>query len=687
MTLEDRLRETRHARFVGREEERAFFADALAAEPLPFRVLHVYGPGGSGKTMLLREYERYCTEQAILVSYIDARFVAPTPEAFRQAVSEVREGAGEAPRSVLLVDTYESIDGLDGWLRRSFLPTMDEDLLVVFAGRNRPDSAWLADPGWREEVKVLPLRNLTPEESTDFLFAREVPVNQHQSVMAFTHGHPLALALAAEHVRHHPATPFAPGDAPDVVQTLLQRFVLEAPDKAHRSALEAAALVRGLTEPLLATLLKTDDAYEAFNWLRGLAFMQEGPNGLFPHDLARDVLIADLQWRDPDRFNELHERARRYCMGRLRTSASDDERREIIGSYAFLYRTNPIVRPILGTLRDEWEKVGRRMVGTLEADDIPILAAMVAKHQGKESARHAEYWLGRQPENAQVFRDEEGRAAGFLLTLDLSAISGDERSSDPALEAAWRYLETNAPLREGDRAIVFRFWMDAEAHQSISAVQSLIFSSMVRCYLTTPRLAFSFLPCADGEFWSNIFAFARVHRLTEADYVIGGHPYAVFGHDWRTEPVEMWMELLAEQVPSATPSQEEPIAAPGLIVLSKPGFAVAVHDALRGYAQPHRLEGNPLLRSRLVEDHAGPNTDTAERIASLVELVCEAAGLMEGTAREAQYFRALRATYLQPAPSQAIAAERLDVPFSTYRRHLKRGVEPVVETLWRMEIT
>ena len=154
--------------------------------------------------------------------------------------------------------------------------------------------------------------------------------------------------------------------------------------------------MRALTEPLLAELLETDDAYEAFNWLRSLTFMQEGPNGLFPHDLARDVLLADLQWRDPAHFNELHERARRYCMDRLRAAGTDDERREIIGAYVFLYRTNPIVGPILGTLRDEWEKVGRRMVGTLEADDIPVLVAMVAKHEGKESASHAEYWLGQQ---------------------------------------------------------------------------------------------------------------------------------------------------------------------------------------------------------------------------------------------------------------------------------------------------
>jgi hypothetical protein len=54
--------------------------------------------------------------------------------------------------------------------------------------------------------------------------------------------------------------------------------------------------------------------------------------------------------------------------------------------------------------------------------------------------------------------------------------------------------------------------------------------------------------------------------------------------------------------------------------------------------------------------------------------------------RGAKLYRALYHTYLQPAPTQEQAAELLDVPFSTYRRHLKMGVERVAELLWQQEI-
>jgi hypothetical protein len=39
-------------------------------------------------------------------------------------------------------------------------------------------------------------------------------------------------------------------------------------------------------------------------------------------------------------------------------------------------------------------------------------------------------------------------------------------------------------------------------------------------------------------------------------------------------------------------------------------------------------------------------------------------------------------TYIQPAPTQEIAAELLDLPFSTYRRHLQAGIARVAALLW-----
>jgi hypothetical protein len=52
----------------------------------------------------------------------------------------------------------------------------------------------------------------------------------------------------------------------------------------------------------------------------------------------------------------------------------------------------------------------------------------------------------------------------------------------------------------------------------------------------------------------------------------------------------------------------------------------------------------------------------------------------------AKFYRAVYHTYLQPAVTQEQAAEVLDLPFSTYRRHLRSGIEELTARLWAREI-
>ena len=73
-------------------------------------------------------------------------------------------------------------------------------------------------------------------------------------------------------------------------------------------------------------------------------------------------------------------------------------------------------------------------------------------------------------------------------------------SADPAACAAWRYLETHAPLRPGEKATLFRFWMARDTYQAVSATQSLIFVHVALHYLITPGSSFYLLPMRQGRF-------------------------------------------------------------------------------------------------------------------------------------------------------------------------------------------
>ncbi len=114
------------------------------------------------------------------------------------------------------------------------------------------------------------------------------------------------------------------------IQALLERFVEKVPTPLHRIALESCALTRLTTEPLLAVALEQEEVYEIFEWLRGLSFITVGKGGLFPHDLVRDVLSANLRWRNPDRYLEMHQRIRGYYARRLEQTSGREQRRVLL---------------------------------------------------------------------------------------------------------------------------------------------------------------------------------------------------------------------------------------------------------------------------------------------------------------------------------------------------------------------
>jgi len=704
--LGDRLNVARRRQFVGRVAERDLFQSALAAAELPFQVLYVFGPGGVGKTSLLLEFTHLCTDQT-RATYLDARSIEPTPDAFLSALKRALDlTPQDAPlewlaarpfRPALLLDTYETLAPLRGWLNDVFLPQLPANTLLVLAGREPPPPAWQADPGWQSVIHLLPLRNLSPQESRTYLTQRAVPVEQQSEILDFTHGHPLALSLVSDALAQRPGLRFQPASTPDVIKTLLERFVQMAPGPAHRAALEACALVRVTNEALLAEMLGMPDPstlrqgsgqansgqgpHELFEWLRGLSFIQSRPGGLFPHDLAREALDADLRWRNPDWYAELHRRARNYYVAHIQQSPGQAQQRTLL-DLIFLHRHNAVVRPFF-----EWQTSGGVLADALREDDVPALLDMVARHEGSEAARLAQHWLAQQPEGVLVLRDSKGQPAGVLVMVALHQAATEDLAADPATRCTWDHLQRHAPLRPGERATLFRFWLAADTYQAVSPIQSLLFVHMVRHYLTTPGLAFTFIPCAAPDFWAPVFAYADLVRLPAADFEVDGRGYGVYGHDWRAAPPAAWLGMLAERELGMAPAAATPPPpAEPLIVLSESEFAAAALEALRNESHPDALRGNPLLRSRLVVAQAGPDAPTSERVAALQALLKAAAEELRQSPRELKFYRALYHTYFQPAATQEQAAEILDLPFSTFRRHLTAGVKRMTERLWQWEI-
>jgi hypothetical protein len=674
MRLADRLDALRRDRFVGRNEELAAFRSALLAADPPFSVLYIFGPGGIGKTALLREFARSATACERRVTYLDARHLEPTRAGLLAALGQTSaapDGVWPA-NSVLIFDTYELLAPLDAWLRESVLAELPASTTVVLAGRNPPDPAWRVELEWGGLTRTMALPNLSAAESQTYLTARGIAAEQHAAVLAFTHGHPLALSLVADALnRGDSIGDFHPRDSPDVVRTLLERLLQGMPDARRRSALQVCVLAWATTADLLADVLDLPDASELFAWLQGLSLIETGPHGLFPHDIAREVLDAEFRWRNPEELQAVSHRISASLYARLRRQGRATQQR-IWFDILHLHRHDPFYRPYF-----DWDALGHAYAEPAAPADHPAILAMVKEHQGEGSMEIAHHWLVRQPDAFLVYRDLTGALFGFMGQIALHEASPEDVVADPAVAAAHAFMQQRGPMRPGEEAVHLRFWMHRESYQDASAAVNLTAINGSIFWSTHPRLAWNFIAVGDPAFLEPHFASVHMWREPDADFEVAGHRYAVFAHDWRVEPLEAWLQVKADPKRLPEPGERPTAARLPARVLSHEQFVAAVRQALRDYARLHALAENPLIHSRLV---ATPSA------AALQACLREAVATLRANPKDAKFHRALWHTYFAPAPTQEQAAELLGLPFNTYRYHLNKGIARVTDILWQQEL-
>jgi hypothetical protein len=677
--IADRLRETRRSILIGRDEQLQMFAAALDAPELPFCVLSLYGPGGIGKTALVQALADLASERQIPVRRLNGNELEASPAGFRQGLERLNPLTAE--RTVLFIDAFDRLQGLESWLRDVFLPELSTDTLVVLAGRHPLSHPWRDDPAWQPLLRSVGLRNLSESASRRYLTVRGVPERLHDAVLQQTQGYPLALSLCAELVVQGGGFDLTEAP-PDIVQTLLEHLCDEAPGPDFRAALEVCSLARVTTQTLLEDVLGRDDCLDLFQWLRSLSFIETLATGLAPTSVARDALRADLRWRSPDRYTDLHRRAQVHYTRQLEAAGERDQQR-LLFDYTYLHRDNPVIRSAF-----TWQEGTSAYPDSAHDQDLEPLAAAVARFEGPDSERLFRYWWRHPAAATTVLRGPGGHAAGFITRLFLDRIPRDDRAVDPAAAAALAYLDQRSVLRSGECALHFRFWMATDTYHSVSPIQSLIMVNIVRDYLTLSGLAESFFPVRDPQRWAPVFAYAELERRVAADFSVDGVSYGVFGHDWRVQPGPIWLSVLGEKelgsTPIVRPSQRPETA---LLTLSQEQFLDALRAALKNLGRVESLVTNPLLRTRLVVDRErGLQTPLMERAVALQSLIRDAVRGLRGSVRQERAWRALHHTYISPAPSQERAAELLDLPFSTYRRHLAEGIALVGETLWQQEL-
>ena len=371
-----------------------------------------------------------------------------------------------------------------------------------------------------------------------FLNRCGVPVQHHEEALAFTRCHPLALALAADVLTRGDRLAWSRLDAePEIVRLLIERFVQDVPSRDHRLALHACVTARALTESLLAAALDRDDVHELFEWLGHLPFVESGPYGLFPHDLARDIVYMDFRWRDPDAAYRITERLLSDLYDRLERTQGLDQLR-VWFDVIYPQRYNVHLRPFL-----EWEGFSTSYADTARAADHGTILDMVERHEGPESRRsHGAGWrsAGRVFDRPQHHR----RADRICLPPSSGCVPARRLGGRPAVALAVAHMDRHGPPRGGEQTTYCRFFMHLERYQ-VPVLACVAASSSQKW--TAPGLAWCFISVAQPDLFEPLFTELHIWRVRGADFEVGGRRYGVFAHDWRIENAEQWIRLKAER--------------------------------------------------------------------------------------------------------------------------------------------
>ncbi|MCW2993437.1 MAG: ATPase [Conexibacter sp.] len=660
-TLAERLAARDAQRFVGRERELAFF-DSLFVEDPPAQVVLVHGPGGIGKSTLLREVARRATRRGWSPRIVEGRDLAPVPGEIETALGDLTN----ALQPLILFDTYERMSAADGWLRSRLLPSLPARAVVILAGRTAPEPGWF-EGGWERLSVELKLEPMPADAALSLVRAHGLADGElAQQLILWADGSPLALALAADAAQRDGGS-WAPErihEHPNLVQAILHRVARTELDGGNLDVAAVAAIARACDEPMLRDVLPEVDPKAAYAWLRERTFSEPVAGGVALHEIVRQAMRSDLRTRDPERDRELRRRIADHLFLRgLRAGP-----RTVVDLSELV--ENPAVRWGFGA---DGSTTHRPDLWRLE--DAPVAREKIlAKTEGDGRWWAAtERILEEAPDRVVTVRDARDALCGM-------AIAVTPENAPPAAQedlCLGPWLSHARDAHAGDEVLIWRDSIDFVAHGDLSSpvLSILNTAAILRSGLNNPR--WSYIPIDPSN--EAAVAFARAVNTTHLEHLdvdlgekvvqchqidhsddgmLGALRGAVYGELGLGAPGPI--KLGGDAGPLAQVAEDEPVT------------LETVRDALRSLHQPMELAASPLASG----------TTTEERAESVRAEVADAVASAFGDSPDEQLLRRIvQRGYLDPGGSHELAADELHVSRATYFRRLRVASQRVADYL------
>lgn len=461
-----------------------------------------FGPTGAGKSALVQAFSREAEEAGAMTVFIDCRTVEPTVAGLIAALSDIlgkpigdlEQGAdaisGLAPRVIVVFDNYEVFRLADSWLRRDFIPALDDTARVLLVSRESPGAGWLSASKWADIFQAIPLRTVSepsPEE-------------------------------------------------------LMRQLLDEVAGKDLREALDAASVVRRVTKPMLSKLMPDMDSDETYARLSALSFVETRRDGLAIADNVRQLLAEDLQAADVDRYRGYQKSAWRLLRQQLREVSRADLWR-CTADIIYLIE-NPVIREAFFP-----SESAQFSVEPAAGTDLQAILDITAIHGPASEVDVMRLWAQHLPSAFHVVRDTKGIIAGYYCVASPDELDGDWMHADPVARN-WQ-AHVNRKGRAGRPSSLFlRRWMSREHGEAPSPVQAAAWVDVKRTYLELrPELRRVYLTLQDIAPYAPVAVQLGFEVMADLEATIGGVPFFTAMLDFGPGSVDGWIcTLLAEEL-------------------------------------------------------------------------------------------------------------------------------------------
>jgi hypothetical protein len=631
--------------FVGRLAELLVLERLL--QPNGPRVAYLHGVGGIGKTSLIRAF--MAAHPELVADEVDSTAL-PTD------LSGLLDRARAA--DLLIIDGLEQVPGLGELVRRQILGRLVPGARLIVASRDAPHPRWATELGPGGLVEIA-LEGLDPPDAARLLTTWGAGDRDHDALIELCHGHPLTLALAAQLTDLDAFVQSGIEASPELLVALLESVGARQSDALDRDALTVSAIARRVTVALLGDVLGVSRPAVVFDALCGQSWCLADRDGVYPHDLVRDVIRADAKWRDRARYDQLFARIADHVTARLRAIGPSG-----LPDALFLLADHALYGRVAAHRN-------AMLPGPLVPSDIGTVRAMLAPLHGAASVDHVARWVERGRCELRVVHGPDGEPSEAACLLDAQLLFEDAPCDDPAVTVA-RGLVAQLGLRPGAPLVVSRLSGSAGFGLTHPLGNARVMAAGLRRGMAMGAVAGLVTVVGPASFWAPIIEHNRGLAVF-APVRIGAGDFFVVVHDLRFRDIPSWLH--GQLFPPALPSP------PAVETLDRDEFGCAVRDALRVLNDPVALAATRLARTPLAHRLASGRGDVGPAVARACREAIARAG-----ARDARVRSVLDRTYVTPAPKQYAAAVDLGLSFATYRRALATGVAAIVDALWADEV-